>query len=188
MPVGRWEGKKSLCSPDTHAKLSEAHSSFHFQAISVSLSGQILLMEMFGGEIEFLQIFSKSPLTSIYSTMVLPQIYRTFQHSKGNTPTILVSVTEELSSSLKSNEVLIRIHVLSLNYRLVAIMPGTYPVKVIERCVPASDCATEVFKIESEIHDLRFGDRVVPIFDLNNIDGTEEEKVVFGGDINGELR
>lgn len=67
-------------------------------------------------------------------------------------------------------------------------MHGTYPVMVIERCVPASDCTTEVFKIESEIHDLRFGDRVVPVFDLNTIDGTEEEKVVFGGDINGELR
>jgi NADPH:quinone reductase-like Zn-dependent oxidoreductase len=107
--------------------------------------------------------------------MALPQIYRASQHSKGSTPTILVSVTEDLPSSLEFNEVLIRIHVLSLNYRVVAIMHGTYPVKVIERCVPASDCATEVFKIESEIHDLRFGDRVVPIFDLNNIDGAEEE-------------
>lgn len=58
--------------------------------------------------------------------MALPQIYKAFRHSKGNTPTTLDSVTEKLPSSLKSNEVLIRIHAVSLNYRDVAMMHGTY--------------------------------------------------------------
>lgn len=51
----RWEAKKSPCSLNTHAKLSSAHSSFHFQPIYVWLSGQALPMEGFGSEIEFLQ-------------------------------------------------------------------------------------------------------------------------------------
>lgn len=75
-----------------------------------------------------------------------------------------------------------------MNYRDVAMMHGTYPVKVIERYVPASDCAAEVVGIGSDVHDLQIRDRVAPIFDLNNIDGTEEEKVVLGGDIDGVLR
>ncbi|KAJ5985624.1 hypothetical protein N7522_012820 [Penicillium canescens] len=120
--------------------------------------------------------------------MALPRTYKAFRHSKGNTPTTLDLVTEELPSSLKSNEVLIRIHAVSLNYRDVAMMHGKYPVKIIERCIPASDCAAEVVGIGSEVHDFQIGDRVAPIFDLNNIDGTEEEISVLGGDVHGVLR
>jgi NADPH:quinone reductase-like Zn-dependent oxidoreductase len=120
--------------------------------------------------------------------MALPKTYKAFRHGKGNPPTTLDLVTEELPSSLKSNEVLIRIHAVSLNYRDVAMMHGNYPVKIIERCIPASDCAAEVVGIGSEVHDFQIGDRVAPIFDLNNIDGTEEERMVLGGDVDGVLR
>ncbi|CAG8134718.1 unnamed protein product [Penicillium nalgiovense] len=120
--------------------------------------------------------------------MSLPRTYKAFRHSVGNTPKTLDAVTEELPSSLKPSEVLIRVHAVSLNYRDVAMMHGTYPVQVIERCIPASDCAAEVVGIGSEVHDFQIGDRVAPIFDLNNIDGTEEETSVLGGDVNGVLR
>jgi NADPH:quinone reductase-like Zn-dependent oxidoreductase len=120
--------------------------------------------------------------------MALPQTYKAFRHSKGNTPTTLDLATEELPSSLKPNEVLIRIHAVSLNYRDVAMMHGNYPAKIIERCIPASDCAAEVVGIGSEVHDFQIGDRVAPIFDLKNIDGTEEESLSLGGDVDGVLR
>ncbi|RMJ20892.1 alcohol dehydrogenase, partial [Aspergillus sp. HF37] len=70
----------------------------------------------------------------------------------------------------------------------VAMMHGTYPAKVIERCVFASDCAAAVVGIGSEVHVLQIRDRVASIFDLNNIDGTEEENEVLGGDVDGVLR
>ncbi|KAJ5301581.1 hypothetical protein PENANT_c002G10727 [Penicillium antarcticum] len=120
--------------------------------------------------------------------MALPQTYKAFRHSKGNTPTTLEMVTEELPSSLKPTEVLIRIHAVSLNYRDAAIMHGKYPAGVTEQGIPTSDCAAEVIKIGSEVDDFQIGDRVAPIFDLNNIDGTEEEKVILGGDVDGVLR
>jgi NADPH:quinone reductase-like Zn-dependent oxidoreductase len=120
--------------------------------------------------------------------MALPRTYKAFRHSVGNTSKTLDAVTEELPSSLKPSEVLIRIHAVSLNYRDVAMMHGTYPVQVVERCIPASDCAAEVVEIGSEVHDFQIGDRVAPIFDLNNIDGTEDETSVLGGDVNGVLR
>ncbi|KAJ5771112.1 uncharacterized protein N7511_003163 [Penicillium nucicola] len=120
--------------------------------------------------------------------MTLPQTYKAFRHSKGNTPTRLELVTEEVPSTLKPSEVLIRIHAVSLNYRDVAIMHGKYPPKVIKQGIPTSDCAAEVVKLGSEVHDFQIGDRVAPIFDLNNIDGTEEDVAVLGGDVDGVLR
>jgi NADPH:quinone reductase-like Zn-dependent oxidoreductase len=120
--------------------------------------------------------------------MALPQTYKAFRHSKGGAPTTLELVTEELPSSLKPNEVLIRIHAVSLNYRDVAIMHGNYPARVIEQGIPTSDCAAEVVQIGSDVHNFQIGDRVAPIFDLNNIDGTEEEKMVLGGEVDGVLR
>ncbi|KXG52849.1 Polyketide synthase, enoylreductase [Penicillium griseofulvum] len=120
--------------------------------------------------------------------MALPQTYKAFRHSSGNTPKTLEAATEELPSSLKPSEVLIRIHAVSLNYRDVAMMHGIYPVPVTERCIPTSDCAAEVVGLGSDVHDFQIGDRVAPIFDLSNIDGTEEEHSVLGGDVNGVLR
>jgi NADPH:quinone reductase-like Zn-dependent oxidoreductase len=84
--------------------------------------------------------------------------------------------------------VLIRIHAVSLNYRDVAIMHGKYPVDVIERGIPASDCAAEVAAIGSEVHDFEVGDHVAPIFDLKNFEGTEDKMAVLGGDVDGVLR
>ncbi|KAJ5588354.1 hypothetical protein N7537_011032, partial [Penicillium hordei] len=54
-PVGG--RREDLCNPDTHAKLSKAHSSFNFRPFLRGhwLLEPILLMEGFGSEIEFIQ-------------------------------------------------------------------------------------------------------------------------------------
>ncbi|OBT97021.1 hypothetical protein VE01_04893 [Pseudogymnoascus verrucosus] len=46
----------------------------------------------------------------------IPQSYKAFRRSTGNSPTTLESVIEE-APSLKPNDVLIRVHAVSLNYR-----------------------------------------------------------------------
>ena len=68
------------------------------------------------------------------------------------------------------------------------MMHGKYLVEVIDRGVPASDCAAEVVKVGSGIQDFKVGDRVAPIFDNNCFDGTEDKAKVLGGDIDGVLR
>ncbi|OQD68304.1 hypothetical protein PENPOL_c003G03616 [Penicillium polonicum] len=68
------------------------------------------------------------------------------------------------------------------------MMNGKYPVQVIDRGIPASDCAAEVITVGSDVKDFSPGDRVAPIFDLNTITGLEDNMQVLGGDIDGVLR
>ncbi|KAK6613678.1 hypothetical protein QC760_002698 [Botrytis cinerea] len=118
----------------------------------------------------------------------LPKTYKAFRRTVGTTPTTLEQTTEEIPATLSPNDVLIKIHAVSLNYRDVAMMHGKYPVEVIDHGVPASDCAAEVMKVGSNVHDFKVGDRVAPIFDNNNFDSTRDENSVLGGDIDGVLR
>jgi NADPH:quinone reductase-like Zn-dependent oxidoreductase len=120
--------------------------------------------------------------------VALPKTYKAFRRTVGTTPTTLEQVTEEIPAILGPNDVLIKVHAVSLNYRDVAMMHGKYPIEVIDHGVPASDCAAEVMKVGSEVQDFKVGDRVAPIFDNNNFDGTEDESKVLGGDIDGVLR
>lgn len=68
------------------------------------------------------------------------------------------------------------------------MMDGKYPMEVIERGVPASDCGAEVVEIGSAVQDFKIGDHVAPIFDLDNLNGTEDTKRMMGGDVDGVLR
>jgi NADPH:quinone reductase-like Zn-dependent oxidoreductase len=120
--------------------------------------------------------------------MSIPETYKAFRRSAGALPQTLDLVSEKIPSTLSPYDVLIRIHAISLNYRDIAMMDGTYPVKVNHRGIPGSDCAAEVVAIGSDVKDFKIGDRVTPIFDLNNIDGTEETRNVLGGDTDGVLR
>jgi len=67
-------------------------------------------------------------------------------------------------------------------------MDGTYPVEVIDRGIPGSDCAAEVVATGFDVTEFKIGDHVTPIYDLNNIDGTEETRNVLGGHTDGVLR
>ncbi|KAJ5117440.1 hypothetical protein N7448_011072 [Penicillium atrosanguineum] len=120
--------------------------------------------------------------------MAVPETYKAFRRSAGTIPQSIDLVTEVVPSSLKHYDVLIRIHAVSLNYRDVAMMHGKYPVKVIERGIPASDCAAKVVGIGSMVQDFQIGDHVAPIFDLKNLEGNEDETAVLGGDVDGVLR
>ncbi|KAJ5118316.1 zinc-type alcohol dehydrogenase-like protein [Penicillium atrosanguineum] len=120
--------------------------------------------------------------------MSFPRTIRAFRRTEGPDPVSLVLVTDYLPLSLKPDDVLIRNHAVSLNYRDVAMLHGKYPGSPLKRGIAASDCAAEVIAIGSEVTKFAVGDRVAPIFDLNNLTGTEKVKAVLGGDIDGVLR
>lgn len=120
--------------------------------------------------------------------MAAPQTYKAYRRSKGDIPKTIQLTTEEFPSALTPNEVLIRIHAVSLNYRDVAILHGKYPSEFTEQGIPASDCAAEVISVGSEVQTFKIGDHVAPIFDLNNLDGTSDEMKALGGNAEGVLR
>ncbi|EPS32647.1 hypothetical protein PDE_07607 [Penicillium oxalicum 114-2] len=118
--------------------------------------------------------------------MSMPEFYKSFRRTADGSS---IEMKEEtLPRSLPSNHVLIRIHAVSLNYRDVAMMKGKYPVQVIDRGIPASDCAAEVVTVGPDVKDFKPGDHVAPTFDLNNIAGLQDDSQVLGGDVDGVLR
>lgn len=120
--------------------------------------------------------------------MAAPQAYKAYRRSKGAVPKTIQPTTEELPPTLNENDVLIRIHAVSLNYRDVAMLHGKYPVEYIDEGIPVSDCAAEVISVGSEVRKFKIGDHVMPIFDLNNQTGTEDGRHCLGGEAEGVLR
>ncbi|EKG20627.1 Alcohol dehydrogenase superfamily zinc-containing [Macrophomina phaseolina MS6] len=98
--------------------------------------------------------------------MSLPKSYRAFRRTAkaGGLPLALEKVVEDGPAELKANEVLIRIHPVSLNFRHVAMLNGLYPVEVEDKSIAASDCAAEVVSVGSGVHAFKVGDHVSPIF------------------------
>ncbi|KAK5675000.1 hypothetical protein LTS10_012412 [Elasticomyces elasticus] len=121
--------------------------------------------------------------------MVLPTEYRGFRRTTGELPHGITLSQETLPEHLGPNDVLIKIHAVSLNYRDVAMLNGKYPVPVIDRGVPTSDCAAEVVGIGSAVRGFEKGDHVAPIFDIKNLSGQDDASMkALGGDVDGVLR
>lgn len=73
---------------------------------------------------------------------------------------------------VKPNEVLIRIHACSLNFRDQAVVTGNYFGGVLtEDTVPLSDGAGEVVAVGDEVTEFKLGDRVAGLFFQNWHDG-----------------
>lgn len=69
------------------------------------------------------------------------------------------------------NEVLVKVHAVSLNRRDVYLMKGQYPVGPRESLVPLSDGAGEVVAVGSGVTRFRVGDRVASTFFQNWVSG-----------------
>ena len=119
--------------------------------------------------------------------MTAPDSYQAWRRTTGALPLTLQKFTENVPE-LQANDVLIRIHAVSLNYRDVAILHGKYPVGARDNGVPSSDCAAEVLKVGSSVKDFAPGDKVAPIFDLENQTATEIKVRALGGEVDGILR
>ncbi|TEB19836.1 GroES-like protein [Coprinellus micaceus] len=91
---------------------------------------------------------------------------------------------------LGPNEVLVKVHAVSLQYRDLAIAKGQYGAGITENFVPCSDLAGEVISIGSSVTEWKVGDRVTSNFCTDHIYGdhtNETGKSALGGGQDGVL-
>jgi NADPH:quinone reductase-like Zn-dependent oxidoreductase len=89
-----------------------------------------------------------------------------------------------------AGEVLVKIHAVSLNYRDLMMVKGSYNPKLKLPRIPCSDGAGEVAAIGDDVTEWKLGDRVCGCFFQNWIDGPPTPakiKGALGGDIDGML-
>lgn len=90
-----------------------------------------------------------------------------------------------------ANEVLVKFHAASLNYRDLMMVKGAYNPKLKMPIVLLSDGAGEVVEVGANVTKWKAGDRVCPIFMQGWIDeeiNFQKARTALGGDLNGVLR
>ncbi|KAK7045453.1 hypothetical protein VNI00_007706 [Paramarasmius palmivorus] len=96
--------------------------------------------------------------------MPLPTSTRELYYPKMGSYTYLEFRESPLPSELKSSDVLVKIHAVSLQYRELMISSGTYPVPIVDNLVPGSDMAGEVLAVGDGVTEWKVGDRVCANF------------------------
>jgi NADPH:quinone reductase-like Zn-dependent oxidoreductase len=102
-----------------------------------------------------------------------------------------LALVERETPKPNANEVLVKFHANSLNYRDLMIVEGRYNPRLKMPIVPMSDGAGEVVEVGESVTRFKVGDRVCPIFNQGWIEGAIEfqtPKQALGGDIDGCLR
>jgi NADPH:quinone reductase-like Zn-dependent oxidoreductase len=102
-----------------------------------------------------------------------------------------LALTEREIPTPQANEVLVKFHAVSLNYRDLMMVKGWYNPRLKMPLVPFSDGAGEVVAVGESVKKFNIGDRVCPIFMQNWIDGeidSTKSRGALGGDIDGCLR
>ncbi len=102
-----------------------------------------------------------------------------------------LTLAERGEPSPKTNEVKVKFHAVSLNYRDLMMVKGAYNPKLKTPLVPLSDGAGEVVEIGESVTKFKIGDRVCPIFMQGWIDGgidSDNARTALGGDLDGVLR
>ncbi|KAF7791559.1 hypothetical protein EIP86_002575 [Pleurotus ostreatoroseus] len=90
----------------------------------------------------------------------------------------------------KANQVLVKIHAASLNYRDLTIAYGQYPGGAHDDLVPCSDGSGEVVAVGEDVKKWKAGDRVCANFAIDHISGEtnpEIQQTALGGSIDGTL-
>jgi len=91
-----------------------------------------------------------------------------------------------------ANEVVVKLHAVSLNYRDLMFIKGVYNPKARLPAVPFSDASGEVVAVGANVKKWKVGDRVCPIFTQAWLDGAisiEKRRTTLGaGDMDGVLR
>lgn len=117
-------------------------------------------------------------------------VQRQYQLQKtGDAPPALTLVEAPIRQP-GDNEVLVRVHAVSLNRRDVYVKLGQYPGPQRPNLVPASDGAGEVTAVGAKVKRFRKGDRVAAIFFQKWLDGRpkpEHMATALGGAIDGML-
>ncbi|KAJ7795864.1 alcohol dehydrogenase superfamily protein [Mycena olivaceomarginata] len=117
--------------------------------------------------------------------MTIPATTRQYRYTEFGSYENLV--LEEVKLSLpKGNEVLVKTHAVSLQYRELLIATERYPLPV----VPCSDMAGEIIAIGEDVKQWKIGDRVAANFFLdkvNDVQTAETDQSALGGAIQGVL-
>ncbi|KAM6529403.1 hypothetical protein FALCPG4_007538 [Fusarium falciforme] len=98
---------------------------------------------------------------------------------------------ERVLPELSDNEVLVKFHAASLNYRDIIIALGQYPFPVAPNVVPGSDGAGEVVAVGSKVTRFEQGSKVLTLFNQAHYGGPLTQKALgtgLGGAIDGTLR
>lgn len=88
------------------------------------------------------------------------------------------------------NDVLVRIHSASLNFRDYLVVTGKYNPKFKLPFIPVSDGAGEILKVGSAVTEFKVGDRVLLQFAPKWLDGDatyEQARYTLGGPLDGTL-
>ncbi|KAL6405500.1 alcohol dehydrogenase [Ilyonectria robusta] len=98
---------------------------------------------------------------------------------------------ERVLPELSDNDVLVKFHAASLNYRDIMIAMGSYPFPTTPNVIPGSDGAGEVVAVGSKVTRFEKGSKVVTLFNQAHYGGPLTPKVLgtgLGGVIDGALR
>ncbi|MFV0388607.1 MAG: zinc-dependent alcohol dehydrogenase family protein [Pyrinomonadaceae bacterium] len=102
-----------------------------------------------------------------------------------------LEVAEREIPKAAADEVLVKFHAASLNYRDLMMVNGWYKPNLKFPLVPLSDGAGEVIDVGSAVTRWKIGDRVTPIFMQGWLEGAvtrEKARTALGGDLDGCLR
>lgn len=100
-----------------------------------------------------------------------------------------LQVCQEDVPTPSSNEVLIKIKNVALNFRDFAVATGKYPFPVKDNVIPGSDLSGEVVSVGSHVDDFIAGDKVISSFDLKTLYGAMPDWFhSLGGCYDGVLR
>ncbi|KAF2202620.1 NAD(P)-binding protein [Delitschia confertaspora ATCC 74209] len=121
--------------------------------------------------------------------MAYPEAYSAFRRTTGKLPLTISPSHETLPKELGSHDVVIKIRAVSLNYRDVAMLIGTYPVPTEEKGIPCSDCAAEVVAKGAAVEGFAVGDHVAPITGIGKLEPYDDGiSVGIGVNAAGVLR
>ncbi|KAH7069879.1 hypothetical protein BKA63DRAFT_90456 [Paraphoma chrysanthemicola] len=127
--------------------------------------------------------------------MAYPSTYSAWRRSPGTKAskeqrlTLNRTGNEPLPDTLQPNDVVIKIHAVSLNYREHAMLIGTYPVPLESGGIPCSDAAAEVVAIGSAVQRFAVGDRVAPICGIGKFEPDDDGHAeAVGVNVPGVLR
>ncbi|KAF8969329.1 hypothetical protein BDZ97DRAFT_1795109 [Flammula alnicola] len=91
---------------------------------------------------------------------------------------------------LRANDVLVKVHAVSLQYRDLMIASGTYSAKTLENLVPCSDMAGEIIAVGEEVKGWKVSHRVCANFSTDHIHGPTTPQIQgtsLGGQAHGVL-
>ncbi|KAF5113299.1 hypothetical protein DV495_003494 [Geotrichum candidum] len=99
--------------------------------------------------------------------MATQQVFRLPQRNSFHDLTVSTEPIPEPSSQ----EVLIKIRSVALNFRDFVVSNGQYPFPVKDNVIPCSDLSGDIVKVGSQVDDFAKGDKVVASFDLKTLYG-----------------